>query len=110
MSAYGGSATRSTVSGRMLPKQQRGLLQLAHGDSEVDVTGVNAIIQARMGSHRLPGKVLLPLGARPVLAWVVRAAQLSGVAEQVVVATSVDGGDDPVAELGAELGIPVVRG
>ena len=34
-----------------------------------------AIIQARMGSTRLPGKVLADLAGKPVLAWVVRAAR-----------------------------------
>ena len=36
---------------------------------------VNAVIQARAGSQRLPGKVLRPLAGRPVLEWVVRAAR-----------------------------------
>ena len=34
-----------------------------------------AVIQARMGSTRLPGKVLMDLGGIEVLAWVVRAAR-----------------------------------
>ena len=33
-----------------------------------------AVIQARMGSTRLPGKVLRPLGPRSTLSWVLRAA------------------------------------
>ena len=36
---------------------------------------INAVIQARAGSTRLPGKVLQDLGGRPVLEWVVRAAR-----------------------------------
>lgn len=71
---------------------------------------VNAVIQARMGSSRLPGKVLRDLGGRPVLDWVVRAAQASGAVDRVVVATSVDPGDDPVAERAGALGADVVRG
>jgi spore coat polysaccharide biosynthesis protein SpsF len=71
---------------------------------------VIGIIQARMGSSRLPGKVLLPLGGRPVLAWVVRAAQESGALDEVVVATSVLPDDDAVAKLAGELGVSVVRG
>lgn len=70
---------------------------------------VVAVVQARTGSSRLPGKVLLPLGGRPVLGWVVRAAQEAGV-DEVVVATSTAPGDDVVADLAHELGVEVVRG
>jgi 3-deoxy-manno-octulosonate cytidylyltransferase (CMP-KDO synthetase) len=47
------------------------------------------VIPARFDSARLPGKVLLPIGGRPMLHWVCERARASG-AEQVVVAT-----DDP---------------
>ena len=47
-----------------------------------------ATIQARMGSSRLPGKVLLDLGGRPVIEWVVRAARAIVGVDEVVVATS----------------------
>ncbi len=69
-----------------------------------------AVIQARMTSERLPGKVLRPLGRRPVLGWVVRAAQDSAVFDHVVVATSTDTADDVVAEASAAMGAQVVRG
>lgn len=68
------------------------------------------VIQARMTSQRLPGKVLRLLGGRPVLSWVVRAAQESGVFEDVVVATSTDPTDDVVAEAAATMEVQVVRG
>ncbi len=71
---------------------------------------VNAVVQARAGSTRLPGKVLRPLAGRPVLEWVVRAARSSPGVDEVVVATSVRDVDDPVAELATSLGVPVVRG
>ena len=47
-----------------------------------------AIIQARMGSTRLPGKVLADLAGKPVLAWVVRAARAALGVDDVWVATS----------------------
>ncbi len=68
------------------------------------------MIQARTGSSRLPGKVLRPLGGRPVLGWVVRAAQQAEGVDEVVIATSTAAGDDAVAALGEELGVRVVRG
>lgn len=71
---------------------------------------VRAVVQARTGSTRLPGKVLRPLGGRPVLDWVVTAAQKAPGLDEVVVATSTDPGDDPVAERAALLGAAVVRG
>jgi len=71
---------------------------------------INAVIQARTGSTRLPGKVLADLGGHPVLEWVVRAARAATRVEEVVVATSTLAGDDAVAELADSLGVPVVRG
>lgn len=71
---------------------------------------INAVIQARAGSTRLPGKVLEDLGGRPVLEWVVRAAQAATRVDEVIVATSTVAGDDAVADLATSLGVPVVRG
>jgi spore coat polysaccharide biosynthesis protein SpsF len=71
---------------------------------------INAVIQARAGSTRLPGKVLEDLGGRPVLEWVVRAARAATQIDTVIVATSTQAGDDVVAELGDSLGVAVVRG
>ncbi len=69
-----------------------------------------AVVQARTGSSRLPGKVLRPLGGRPVLDRVVTAAQKAPGIDQVLVATSTEPGDDPVADRAARLGAAVVRG
>lgn len=71
---------------------------------------INAVIQARTGSTRLPGKVLADLGGHPVLEWVVRAARAATRIDEVIVATSTLAGDDAVAELADSLGVPVVRG
>lgn len=71
---------------------------------------INAVIQARVGSTRFPGKVLEDLGGRPVLEWVVRAARSATQIDTVVVATSTKAADDDVAELAATLGVAVVRG
>lgn len=71
---------------------------------------VTAVVQARAGSSRLPGKVLLDLGGRPVLGWVVRAAQEAALVDEVVIATSDRALDDPVEAAARELGVPCVRG
>ncbi len=68
------------------------------------------IIQARMGSSRLPGKVLRKLAGRTVLERVVRAAQHSGVLDELVVATTIEPVDDAVAAECAEIGVPCLRG
>src|SRR6185312_2563921 len=69
-----------------------------------------AIIQARMGSIRLPGKVLADLAGKPVLAWVVRAARAASGVDDVWVATSTAAGDDIVAAWCKANGVSVHRG
>ncbi|WP_083940275.1 cytidylyltransferase domain-containing protein, partial [Saccharomonospora saliphila] len=71
---------------------------------------VNAVIQARVSSSRLPGKVLRPLAGRSVLGWVIRAAARAPGVDAVVVATSTDPGDDAVVAEAREHGADVVRG
>ena len=71
---------------------------------------VLGVIQARMGSSRLPGKVLQPLHGRPVLSWVCRAARASTQLDDVVVATTTEQHDDAVVDWCAENEIAVVRG
>lgn len=71
---------------------------------------VVAIIQARIRSSRLPGKVLLPLSGRPVLAHVVERTRASGVFDEVVVATTNSPLDNPVIQLCSTLGVSVFRG
>lgn len=71
---------------------------------------VVAIIQARMGSTRLPGKVLADLAGMPVLGWVVRAARAIPGVDRVAVATSTAAADDSIAEWAAANGVAVHRG
>lgn len=70
---------------------------------------VIAVVQARMGSSRLPGKVLADLGGRPVLALLLRRLRQAHL-DGIVVATSDLPGDDVVAQLALSMGFPVVRG
>ncbi len=69
-----------------------------------------AIIQARMSSSRLPGKVLLDLGGQPMLARVVERIRQAKTVDDVVVATTTDPADDAIEELCHERGYAVYRG
>jgi len=69
-----------------------------------------AIIQARMGATRFPGKVLEPLQDKPILQWVIDAAlKISGI-DQVVIATSLADADDQIERFCKGLNINVFRG
>ena len=69
-----------------------------------------AIIQARMSSTRLPGKVLRDLCGKPMLARQIERISACKLIDILVVATSVDASDNPVADLCADLGILCHRG
>jgi len=71
---------------------------------------VVAIIQARMGSTRLPGKVLKDLCGRTVLWHVVKRARLVRGIDTVVVATTTSPEDDKIAEWCGGEGVVVFRG
>ena len=73
-------------------------------------TPVVAIIQARMGSERLPGKVLLDIEGQPMLERVVRRVKRARKIDKVVVATSTAAADDAVAALAETLSAGVTRG
>lgn len=68
------------------------------------------IVQARMASTRLPGKVLMPLAGRSVLAWVLeRCCAIPGI--DMVCCAVPDGiGDEDVASEARRCGVPVFRG
>jgi spore coat polysaccharide biosynthesis protein SpsF len=69
------------------------------------------IVQARMSSQRLPGKVLMRIGPKTILEWVLHRLSLCEAdLGQIVVATSTDPTDDPVAELCQSLNVECCRG
>jgi len=70
---------------------------------------VTAVVQARAGSTRLPGKVLADVHGTPLLGLVLGRVMLAPV-DDVVLATTTHERDDTVASLGTHLGVPVVRG
>jgi spore coat polysaccharide biosynthesis protein SpsF len=69
-----------------------------------------AIIQARMGSSRLPGKVLMDLGGETVLGRVVRRSRRSPLTNATVVATTELSADDAIAKECQRLGVSCFRG
>ena len=71
---------------------------------------VVAIIQARMGSTRLPGKVLREIEGRTMLARVVRRTVRARLVDEVVVATSTADADDPIVAECRELRVACFRG
>ena len=71
---------------------------------------ITTIIQGRMNSSRLPGKILQDLGGQPMLVRVVERARRAQTIDQVVVATTTDPSDDPVEALCQERGYLCYRG
>ncbi|MBI4936646.1 MAG: hypothetical protein HY846_00225 [Nitrosomonadales bacterium] len=58
-----------------------------------------AIIQARMGSARFPGKMLASLGGRALLEWVLHRVTQAASLDETILATSTHTRDDPLAKL-----------
>ncbi len=71
-------------------------------------TGI--IVQARMGSKRLPGKVLYPVAGKPMLQYLLERLEHCGGVDKVVVATSSDQSDDPIFEFCQQYGAACYRG
>ena len=69
-----------------------------------------ATIEARTGSSRLPGKVLMPVLGMPALARLVERLKRARRVDAIVLATTVNPEDDALEELGRSLGIGVYRG
>ena len=68
------------------------------------------IVQARMTSTRLPGKVLLPLAGEPMLVRLLERLRRVQRADGIVIATTTNASDDPIAALCAQQGVPCHRG
>jgi len=68
------------------------------------------VVQARLGSTRLPGKVLLPLAGAPLLVRMVERVRAARTPFELVVATTTEAADDAVADLCLESGLACFRG
>jgi spore coat polysaccharide biosynthesis protein SpsF len=69
-----------------------------------------AVIQARMGSSRLPGKILKPIGSLTSIELVVSRVRSARSVDKVVVATSTEASDDPLVNFCEERNFEVFRG
>lgn len=69
-----------------------------------------AVIQARLSSTRLPGKVLKPLAGAPMILRQVERTRRAARLDRLLVATSVDPSDDPLVEVLQDDGVEVFRG
>ncbi|WP_390129273.1 aminotransferase class III-fold pyridoxal phosphate-dependent enzyme [Synechococcus sp. HIMB2401] len=69
-----------------------------------------AIVQARTTSSRLPGKVLLPIGKKPMILYQLERLQRCNQIDRLVLATSVHSSDDNLANLVRAAGFSVFRG
>lgn len=71
---------------------------------------IGVIVQARMGSSRFPGKCLFKVNGKPMLEYLLDRLSLVGGIDKIVIATSDEDRDAPIAEYGREKGYEVFRG
>jgi spore coat polysaccharide biosynthesis protein SpsF len=71
---------------------------------------VVVVVQARLNSSRLPGKVMLPLAGEPMLVRQLERLEACEQAHEVCVATTATQHDEPIRELGRRRGVRVVSG
>ncbi len=73
--------------------------------------GVTIVIQARMGSSRLPGKMLMPLHqGKSLLYWLIERVKQNHSTQSIVVATSDNAQDNPIESECQSLGVVCFRG
>ena len=75
-----------------------------------DLINPVAIIQARMGSSRLPGKVLMEVSRRPMLQRVIERVQRAELPKQIIVAAPMLERDRPIVDLCLQLEVPCFVG
>ena len=68
------------------------------------------VIQARRGSRRFPNKVMMPLKGKPLLIRMIERVRAAKADFDIVVATTVERGDDQIRELCRDLGVKCYSG
>ena len=71
---------------------------------------IGIILQARMGSTRLPGKVLRALAGKPMIQWIIERLQTCKKVRVLILATSTSDKDASLVELAEKLGVMIFRG
>ena len=71
-----------------MKRQEKGLV-----NGEGSKNRVVSIVAARMSSSRLPGKVLMTIGGKAMLEWVLERVRLDNTVDDIVVATTIEPGD-----------------
>lgn len=69
-----------------------------------------AIVQARMGSQRLPGKVMKKINGKPMIGYTLEALKKSKYIDKIVLATSILKANDTLVEYAESQGVEVFRG
>lgn len=69
-----------------------------------------AIVQARMGSTRFPGKMTAPFLGRPILSWVIKRLQRCQHLDDIILATTTHKRDHVLMDMGRDHGIKVFAG
>jgi len=69
-----------------------------------------AIIQARIGSTRLPNKMMLSLHGKPIIEWVIKRVQTSKLLDKIIVAIPISKENDILEKFILSLGVEVFRG
>ena len=95
--------------GPELPKYP-GSTSLASDVLTTDYMTTLAIVQARTTSSRLPGKVLLPIGGKPMVLYQLQRLQRCQRVDDLVLATSDHSSDDSLADVVSKAGYKVFRG
>jgi len=63
-----------------------------------------------MGSSRLPGKMMKEIGGYPICFWVLYRIKKANLIDSIILATTLNRVDDPLADLARQLGVNVFRG
>src|SRR5262249_34234926 len=100
----------SDAKGSQAISARAGHSRTASARTGAGLNNVVAIVQARMSSERLPGKVLMPLGAKPVLVHVIERLRHARRVSGIVVASSDGADDDRIAEVAHAHECQVYRG
>jgi len=74
------------------------------------ITTATVIVQARMGSTRLPGKVLKLIESKPLLSYIIKTLELSPVIDDIIIATSKNKENDVIEEYCKKNKIKCFRG